>query len=362
MNILFMNSARTWGGTEANLPRFTRFFLLHTRALGQRKKPITIFDGELKSIVILARECYGDAIMQTPLIATLREEYPGISIYIVAFTRIIFDFFSADTNVTAVYLAKRDLKRYFFEFLPKKFDVLFNPKNHPSTNFYIQSLIIRAKYKVGHRNTKHEALYDYLIDLKPGTHESTSNLALMDAINNRPQHPCRPYVPQMPVSNEIAFFLETLPSASYTGINISAGHIKRQRTIDQWSEFIRNVPDETFIILSSPGDLEKKKILEQHTNTLESPSTRNIFEVGEIVKKLKLLITPDTSLVHIASCYDTPIIALYSNILINRRQFAPLSVRQMVIVSKTTDIIDIENEIITSALHSMHKKLHAGVE
>jgi len=51
-----------------------------------------------QSIVILARECYGDAIMQTPLIATLRQTYPASAIYVVAFTRIICDFFSADSN------------------------------------------------------------------------------------------------------------------------------------------------------------------------------------------------------------------------------------------------------------------------
>lgn len=348
--------------TKASRSHFTRYLLSQAGVPCKLKPPNTVFDGQLKSIVILARECYGDAIMQTPLIATLRKTYPEISISIVAFTRIIFDFFSADTNVTAVYHAKRDLKSYFFELLPKKFDVLFNPKNHPSTNFYIQSLIIRAKFKVGHRNTNHDSIYDYLIDLKPGTHESTKNLALMDAIDNTLQQPCQPYIPQMPVSSEIDYFLETLPSASYTGINISAGHITRQRTIDQWSELILSFPDETFIILSSPGDCEKKKVLEQHSNTHRSPSTRNIFEVGEIVKKLKLLITPDTSLVHIASCYDTPIIAFYSNILVNRIQFAPLSTRQMVIVSKTMDIIDIENEIVTSALRNMLKKLHAGRE
>ena len=60
-----------------------------------------------ESIVILARECYGDCIMLTPLIGTLKKEYPDLSIFIIAFSQIIFDFFSADTNVTAVYHAKK---------------------------------------------------------------------------------------------------------------------------------------------------------------------------------------------------------------------------------------------------------------
>ena len=292
--------------------------------------------------------------MLTPLIATLRKTYPEASISIVAFTRIIFDFFNADANITAVYHAKRDLKRYLFEFFPKKFDVLFNPKNHPSTHFHIQSLIIRAKYKVSHRNTRHEALYNHLIDLGPGAHESTRNLALMGAISNSPQQHARPYIPQMPVSNEIATFIEALPTGSYTGINISAGTPGGHRTFDQWAELIRNFPEERFVIFSAPGEIaEKRKLEKPHGNVLPSPSTQNLYEVWQIVKKLKLLITPDTSLVHIAACSDTPLVALYRHNPADSKEFSPLSTLQEVIVSPTPSVIDIENEVVTTALGRM---------
>ena len=114
----------------------------------KRRQSTLDIEKEPQSIVILARECYGDCIMLTPLIGTLRREYPDLSIYIIAFSRIIFNFFSADTNVTAVYHAKRDLKRYIKEILTKKFDILFNPKDHPSTHFLIQ------RHKATHRMPK----------------------------------------------------------------------------------------------------------------------------------------------------------------------------------------------------------------
>ena len=165
----------------------------------------------------------------------------------------------------------------------------------------------------------------------------------------------------MPVSTDITKFLSTLPSCSYLGINISAGHSGGRRTPQQWSELIRSFPDKTFIILSAPQDLEEKKALEQlHQNVLPSPSTRNLYEVGEIVKQLKILITPDTSLVHIASCSDTPLIALYRKRLADRTQFAPLSTLQHVIVSPTADVIDIEAAAISSAVQNMLNTLEAS--
>ena len=68
--------------------------------MGKRRKPATLYHGQPKSIVILARERYGDAIMLTPLIATLRQTYPEVSISIVAFSRIIF-VFSTPTPISA---------------------------------------------------------------------------------------------------------------------------------------------------------------------------------------------------------------------------------------------------------------------
>jgi len=338
--------------------KFTTNLFSNTKVMGKRRQPTPLFDGELKSVVILARECYGDAIMLTPLIATLRKKYPGISIYIVAFTRIIFDFFSADTNVTAVYHAKRNLKRYLFEFFPHKFDLLFNPKNHLSTHFYLQSLIIRAKYKVGHRNTGHEELYNHLIDLGPGAHESTRNLALMGVIDNAPPQPCQPYIPHMPVSTAIASFLGGLQPASYIGINISAGTPGGHRTLEQWSELIRSFPEERFVIFSAPAEIDEKRELEDpHANVLPSPSTLNLYEVWLIIKKLKFLVTPDTSLVHIAACSNTPLVALYRHNPADSKEFSPLSTLQEVIVSPTPDVVDIENLVVKSALSMMLEKV-----
>jgi len=189
----------------------------------------------------------------------------------------------------------------------------------------------------------------------PGTHESEKNLSLLQVINTAAlQQPCKPYLPPMPVSPETATFLSTLIPGSYIGINISAGHIGGHRTTQQWAGLIQDFPNETFIILSAPQDLEQKRQLEEpHTNVLPSPSTRNIYEVGEIVKQLKLLITPDTSLVHIASCYNTPIIALYRKRLADRTQFGPLSTRQDIIISPTPDVIDIDTSDVATALHNM---------
>ena len=338
---------------------FRKRFAKTLQVIAKRRRTTPFLQKVPDSIVILARECYGDSILLTPLIGTLKREYPELSIYIIAFSQIIFNFFSADTNITAVYHAKKNLRRYYNGLLSKRFDLLFNPKDHPSVHFLVQSTLIRARHKISHFSPWHEGLFDSLISLEPDTHESLKNLSLLSILSTKTfEHPCRPYLPIMPVSAETVSFIERLQPDKYIGINISAGHIGGHRTLQQWSELIQAFPDELFIIFSTPQDFEEKRKLEQpHTNVIPSPSTKNIYEVGEIVKKLKLLVTPDTSLVHIAACSDTPLIALYREYPVDRKQFGPLSTIQKVIISQTPDIIDIEPVEVSTALHEMLNKL-----
>lgn len=327
--------------------------------LAKRRKKQPFPEKPLKSIVILAKERYGDSIMLTPLIGALRKEFPELSISIITFSQIVFNFFSSDTNITAVYYTKKNLIRYYNGILSKKFDLLFNPKDHPSTNFLINTMLIRARHKIGHFNFFHEGLYDHLIDLPRHTHESEKNLSLLKLIGAdiELQH-YKPYLPPLPVSEDITTFLKTLEPGKCIGINISAGHDGGHRSVHQWSELIRSFPNNTFIIFSAPVDLEEKRALEQqHANVRLSPSTRNLNEVGEIVKNLKLLISPDTALIHVASCFDTPLIGLYRKSLVDHNQFGPLSQIQEVIVSSTPDVVDIESDHIAASLREMIRKL-----
>jgi len=320
----------------------------------------TAFKGPLNSIVILARERYGDAIMQTPLIAALKERYPSASIYMVAFTRIIYDFFKADSNITAVYHAKREFRKYFLEFLPRKYDLFFNPKGHPSTNFGIQARIISARYKVGHRHNGNEKIYDYLLDLPADLHESERNLSLLKALDSGPLPHCRPYIPEMPLSAEVSALIKSLPHKTHIGINLSTGSPGGNRSFEQWSDLINSFPNERFVIFSSPADIGKKKELEAaHLNVLPTPSTENLYEVLQILQRLKLLVTPDTSLIHLAACCDAPLVALYRYQPLESKVFSPMTTLHEVIGSKTLEVMDIENEKVSAAVERMLVRLGA---
>lgn len=312
----------------------------------------TPYTGTFNTIAILAQEKYGDAILLTPLLKNLKKEFPDTEIHLITFNKTITEFFSTDSNVSAIHYVKGNLISYLIEIFCQKFDVLFNTKDHPSTTFLIHSLLIRARYRVGIDNEFHRNLYNYLIDIDYHSPVALKNCGLM-TILGKPVLPesCRPYLPPKPVSEKITQFLETPGLKGSIGINISAGGPTRYWTENNWKAIINAFPKQKIVVLSAPDDLEKKQKLEHTCSTiLASPPTTNIYEAGLIVDRLLLLVTPDTSMVHIASCFNTPVIGLFGKARQDQSRFKPFLIDYTMVVSPTQSVQDIAANNVIDAV------------
>ena len=78
-----------------------------------------------------------------------------------------------------------------------------------------------------------------------------------------------------------------------------------------------------------------------------------ILELSGIVSKSKLVITPDTSLIHIASSFNIPVVGIYHNVDWNLKRFAPLSDKKAVLVSDEKNKIRIDADKICEAVESL---------
>lgn len=313
------------------------------------------YKGPLNTIAILVQEKFGDAILLTPLLKNLKKEFPETAIHLVTFSRAVTDFFSTDPNVTAIHYAKGNQVTYFKSILRQKFDLLFNTKDHPSRTFLIHSLVIRARCRIGIASDFHEGLYDYLVDIDYHSPIPLKNCGLMTILGKPvPAESCRPYLPPKPVSEKIKQFLETPGLKGALGINISAGWPTRHWTDENWKTFANAFPDRRIVVLSSPDDLEAKTKLEcSCPNILTSPPTSNLYEAGMIIDQLRLLVTPDTSLVHVASCQKTPVVGLYVKALQHQTRFKPFLVDYQQLTSHTEFVKDIASETVISATNKM---------
>ncbi len=338
--------------------RKRRFRQAFARLIGKvRNKPRGKgpYEGPKNSFIILAQEKFGDAILLTPLLKNLKSRFPGASLEIVAFSKAVYGFFRSDTRVDAVHYAKGKPWRYARKVLFRKFDILFNTKDHPSTNFLLQTLLVRARCKVGIDNEYHAGIYDYLAETDFHSPIALKNCSLLGVLG-APLVPeeCRPYIPPMPVSEAVRRFLGELEEGSLYGVNISAGSPKRYWTGESWRKFVDAFPEERFVVLCSPGDAQQKKRLEEACgNIVPSPETGNIHEAELITKKLKALVTPDTAMVHVASCANTPVIGLYGKAPQDLSRFSPFLVDYRMVVSSTALVRNIDAGAVAKAFRDL---------
>lgn len=346
--------------------KIRELFIRLLRVMARKRIYKGPFDGTVRTAVILASERYGDCILLTPLLVLLRKKYPGIELHLIVFKQSIYDFFCHDASLSGIHFVKGNYLRYAREVLFRKYDLLFNPKDAPSFNFILQSILIPARFKVAHHAAFHIGLYDYLIYRDYATHITVRNCLLLEALGTVPASiSCnKPYIPSMPVSRIVREFGSKLSGGLVSAINISASVSTKYWSIEKWSGLLHAFPEHRFIVFSAPKerDLLMKKQLElHHDNVIVSPLTANLFEVGELVRRVRLLVSLDTSLIHVASCFNIPVVGLYRNRRDDILRFSPLSEKQEIVVSSGEDVGTIPVESVIEAVGRLYHELECGI-
>ena len=101
--------------------------------------------------------------------------------------------------------------------------------------------------------------------------------------------------------------------------------------------------DVQIILLSSPKTYENVIRLSKNMGlpyVFSSYKTESILDVAALIQNLQLIITPDTSIVHIASAFNVPIVSIHENNNDSYRLFAPKSQYSKTVFSQSVKGID----------------------
>ena len=136
-------------------------------------------------------------------------------------------------------------------------------------------------------------------------------------------------------------FVSNINSKIKIGINLEGSSKEKRIQPKELKQICRgiydNYSDIGIIILTTPDKLEKtNKIISKMDFDFVTPSykTETILDVSALIEQLDLIITPDTSIVHIASAFDKPMVSIYENNKNNYRLWRPTSTLNSVIFSK----------------------------
>jgi len=305
-----------------------------------RKKKLPPPSGMPRSIIILGLERFGDSILTTPLLRTLRKALPDLELYVITPGNRSYSFYQYDTNITRLFHAKKELLSCFWFFLFHPADILFNPKDNLSFTFVLLSRILRSRHSVGIAFPFHDDHYNAVVQVASSEHIIKKNMALLNHLSiEYSEQDLLPFIPPMPLNESITTFAQTLQGQSIIAINISAGSVVRERSKELWLEVIKHLGCRC-VIFAMPQRYEDKRWLEHYDEVIASPNTSSFSESEYLLQQCIALISPDTAMIHLASAVQLPTVGLFLT-QHDADRFAPFGVPHKIIFGKQSlDDID----------------------
>ncbi len=317
--------------------------------LDQKKIPDSI-----SSIIIFAQEKLGDAILLLPFLNAFHKRFPDavIDLCCTYYNKKVFEGIPFIRNC----LIYRPYNPRFAKMIrSEKYQILYNPKSGPSKTFHQMTNKVNADVKVCLDNEYNNPIYNYYLPNDNTKHIVDKYCELLFY-----------YDPHTSITNWLPDYFYQFPSSidkkKYLTVNMSAGSQNRRLPVDKWIKIFSHILEDNNIHLalfaSKKESKDAKKIKgifkEKIYYPLESP---NLYYASGIINDSEMLISLDTSLIHLASALGKPVLGLYNNDMLNHTRYSPYSTISESVISDTEFIRDIELPSIIDSYSKLIAKI-----
>lgn len=284
-----------------------------------------------RKIAIVQLGRIGDMILITPLFKAVRNLFDGYEIHLYAGPS---NYMLVDNNpyIDQVIVSEKSpfgIARTIFNLKKNKYDYWIDPKDHFSKESKILAKLARASVKIGFNANTLSPVFDVgLSDSDNQLHHTLIGLSSISKLNYK--LPANPPKPELFTKQDSDLFVDTFKIENqldnYVVLNISGSAEHKMWDNNCWIEFLSKVSiSEKIVICFSPSERQRAAELYNHFSNSILFNSRNINDIVSLVSKCDYLISPDTSVVHIAAAFNKPVFTLYSGLDNFYVKFHPLS-------------------------------------
>jgi len=326
---------------------------------------------EVSSVLIIRYDALGDMIVTTPLWRILKRLKPSIKIGVAGSFKNL-GLLRDDPDIDFLYdytaSSMKDFFRISKETRKQKWDVVlmgnFNQKTRNAIISRLASPHGITATAGAHNKEGHQKLFSRLIPLPFVANEMPMTEQLQYLLRDVIELPGSEYErPSIFIDKEIErkildkiqSMLNEVSVAKYIILNIDAPAFKKWKLENNitLARFISdNYPDLAIMITSLPENrVEIENILcNENIPRAYYFSTEDILEMTALIRYSSLVITPDTSIVHLASAENKPVIAFYLVV----GEWLPYKVHSYIIIPKKGEAIStIPLEVVKNAIIKM---------
>jgi ADP-heptose:LPS heptosyltransferase len=333
------------------------------------KKNFFLFDiKDSKSVLILKYDRIGDMVLSTPIFRELKLAYPNISISVLA-SKENRDVIKYNPYVDKIYT---NYKNQIFNDLPtllklrkKNFDVCIELDHSVIPHAIFRLKILNPKKTISiHKDGRYGVkgvdlkIYDYFTKKDTKSHFGKIWLETLIFFGISPSS----YSYDLFLGNiekeKAKIFAISLGKKIKIGINMEGSFPEKSIQKEELEKICvglhNNFNNIKIVILTSPDKLlEKRQLISELGLDFVIPSynTKTIIDAAALIEQLDLIITPDTSIVHIAASFDKPVVSIHENNKDSFRLWSPTStLSKTVFASSSYGLVNYSvDDIIESA-------------
>lgn len=294
---------------------------------------VPVDPGAIESLLILRPDKLGDMVVTVPVIHALKKRFPHLTIDVLA-SPANRSLIENDPQVDNVFLYVKNIIRdwpVIRRLRRRRYDIIYDPICHDSiTGLLLSCLIGDVAIRAAARKLNYIDYYDYCrpYRIDGDDHNIDNGFLIFNVFGVPPREVdpfCPVHIPEAARRRADRFFAGLPDSGAFrVGLNISAGSATRTlpeekfiRVIDLVSE---KHPDFEFVLFCVMAHRARARLIAEKTASpvYLIPEETSLIEAGAILSRLGMLISPDTSLVHMARLMKIPVVGLYSG---HRRNF-----------------------------------------
>lgn len=299
----------------------------------QKNNNIKIETKEIKKILLIRLDHIGDYLMLTPGIRNLKKNLPDVEIHFLCSpnTKILAQNNKYIDKIYSISLKWYDgtrnftipIKKYFslIKLIRKEnFDICIDFRSDIRSLFFF-TLFSKAKIKIGFSHLGGEDILSHKIKYSPDMHWINLNLKLLEILNIKPDnYDYDIFIDRKSEESAMNKLKENDILDLEKKIILHLGGIKhwelKKLPISQWHKVVEIIKKYTEIPLILTGDENDKefinKFLETENNNFINISGKlNLNEFCYLIKVSDLILSNDTSAMHISSAFKKFTIAFF---------------------------------------------------
>ncbi len=347
-----------------------KFLLKMLRLAGRRPASGIRRDFGNCKFLFIRQDRIGDVLVSTPLLVELKRKYPAA----------VIDVLLSSNNHFVLENEPAVRKRWVYDkklisslnilrrIRKERYDFVVDLMDNPSATSTVILLLAGGKWNVGLEKDNRYA-YDVVVPMMSRSESHIVDrlariLEVFGIAENEVDLRIR-YNTRKESDDRITEFLKSSCSGrkDVLGVNISAGNDSRFWGIAQYREFLAHLteglPSACIVVLYKPEDSARAQEIVRGMNVVISPPL-TFDEFAAAIKRLWLLVTPDTSAVHLAAAFQTPSVILYVQSDSSLRIWEPYKTECEPVVTTHRDLSTLPVSAVVEAFQKLAKRLTHG--